>query len=363
MSRWFRGFRATEVVSVLVGLAVTFGVFGNPSALASSGTGSTRTAQAGPVWEFPQPVTGVGFAGGNRLWVFLSTRAIAPPNALWEVDTSHHRLLLRIAWPHPALAYGTAPDGAAYVVEGQTLYEWWNGHRQTYRLPVGITVTGLAAVSHQAVWLSFRLGLTGRMEVGLYRLPAAVMVYAHHLAGMANETVDALAAAPDGCWVTSAPRPTLFWVPAVGGPSTYTKLYAQALIPAHAERLAGVGVNARGEGWVSGYDTSGHPAVWAVASGGQVGPVRPLPGVVNMVSTALVVAPNGIGYVGFSAIGGSSGYPGVAGVAPNGTMTAVDWPSLAIPGGGVGAEVMLPDGRIWATMPFSRLLLPLRVVP
>jgi hypothetical protein len=312
------------------------------------------------VWQFPAPVTGLGYAGPGRLWVFLSQRAILPPDQVWEVDTTHRRVLLRASLGGAATAFGTSPDGAAFVVEGMRLIEWWQGKHATYYLPEGTKGIAVAPISHDAVWLAFRLGLTGRVEAGLYHLPDEVMTYAHHIAGMANEGVEALAAAPGGVWLASAPRPVLYWVPASGGPSTYTKLYATAFFPTDARSLSGLDLNAHGQGWLSGTTTAGQLAVWHIAGPGEIGAPRLLPIVVNMVSKGLQVAPNGVGYVGFSAVGGTSGYPGVAAVSPQGQVRATVWPQLAIPGGGVGSLLLTPTGQLWAGMPFSRLLLPLR---
>ena len=341
-------------------LVLTATLFSEGSAVASSPTWGTAVSLAGPVWQFPAPVTGLGYAGPGRLWVFLSRRAILPPDRVWEVDTAHRRVLLRVSLGGAADAFGTSPDGAAYAVQGVRLAELWRGRRAMYRLPEGVKVVALSAQSHDAVWLAFRLGLTGRVEVGLYHLPDEVMTYAHHIAGMANEGVEALAAAPGGAWVVSAPRPVLYWVPAVGGPSTYTKLYATAFFPSDAKALAGIAVNAHGQGWLSGTATNGHRVVWHIAGVRGPGKAILLPGVVNVVAKGLAVAPNGIGYVGFSAVGGTSGYPGVAGVSPVGKALASVWRQLAIPGGGVGPLLLTPTGQLWGGMPFSRLVLSLR---
>jgi hypothetical protein len=320
---------------------------------------STSVHLAGAVWRFPSPVTGLGYAGTDRLWVFLSQRAVVHPDALWEVDAGTHRVLLRVGFPGAVAAYGTAPDGAAFVAEGERLQEWWQGRQLVYRLPTGTEAEALAPVTHDAVWLALRLGATGRVEVGLYRLPSEVFAYAHHVPGMADESVASLAAAPGGAWLASAPRPVLYWTPAVGGPSTSTRLYATAFFPPHAQTLSAVAVGPAGSGWVSGYTTSGQPAVWPLRGVGRIGDPIPLPGVVNMVSAGLALAPTGTAYVGFSAVGGSSGYPGVAGVSPAGDTTATVWPDVANPGGGIGPLLIAGPGRIWAAMPFSDAVLPL----
>lgn len=328
---------------------------------ASSPAGAPTVRPAGAVWQFPEAVTGVGYGGPRRLWVFLSPRAILPPDQLWEVDPVRRRVLLRVSLPAPR-AVGTSPDGAAFVAEGAYLDEWWRGRRARYPLPVGTQVVALAARSHDAVWLALRLGTAGRVEVALERLPQDVPTYAHRLAGMANETVQAMAAAPGGVWVATQPRPVLYWAPATGGGSTYTKLYAKAFFPAQAQGLAGIAVNARGRGWLSGATTDGQRAVWPIRVQ-SVGTPIALPSVVNMVSDALAVSPGGVGFVGFSAVGGTSGYPGVVAVSPQGKVRAPVWPDLAVPGGGVGALLLTSTGQLWCTVPFSHLLVPLAASP
>lgn len=349
--------RGASAMGLLLAAALVPGV-----TWARSSMWGARVTLAGSVWQFPSPITGLGYAGSNRLWVFLSARAILPPDEMLEVNTRAHKLLLTIRFPQASPAFGTSPDGAAFLAEGEQLHEWWDGQEKAFRLPEGITVTAVAPVSHGAVWIAFRLGLTRRMEAGLYRVPQELLVDSHHLAGMANEAVVAMAPSRGGLWVATGPRPVLYWVPASGGFSPYTKAYARAMTLPSARTLAGVGVNARGQGWVSGYTTGGQPSVWAIASPDRVGSSRPLPYVVNMVSQGLAVAPNGVGYVGFSAVGGSSGYPGVVGVTPQGSAEAAVWPQLAMPGGGVGPLLLTPQGQLWGGMPFSHLLLPLRAI-
>ncbi len=101
--------------------------------------------------------------------------------------------------------------------------------------------------------------------------------------------------------------------------------------------------------------------MWRVAGVGQLGPAVPLPPAVNMVAAGLAVSAGGVGYVAFSAVGGSSGFPGVAGVSQAGATAAAVWPGLGNPGGGIGPLLLAPAGRLWAAMPFSRLLQPLTV--
>lgn len=318
-------------------------------------TWGARVVLAGPVWQFPMPVTGLGYAGPHSLWVFLSRKAVQPPTVLFEVNTQHHILERRFTLGASVRTFGTASDGTAVVAEGNRLQEWWRQAHQVFSVPRGTTVIGVAPVSHEAVWLALR-GANQRVEVGRYLLPEGRLGDVHRLAGMAQETVVGMVPASRGAWIVTGPRPVAYWVPAAGLPGSY----ARAVVPPSAQTLAAVGVNSRGQGWISGTTGDGRPAVWPIAGPANVGHPYSLPTVVNMVSQGLVVAPNGVGYFGFSALGGTSGYPGVVGVTRQGAAAASVWTQLAIPGGGVGPLLLTPTGQLWGGIPFSRLLLPLQ---
>jgi len=347
--------------------------------LAQPRASSTVRARADPIglvghpWHFPAPVSGLGYAGRGRLWVFLSRRVSNPPDALWQVVPASQRVLLKVALPAAVSSYGSSPDGAAFVSsasQGPKLSEWWGGRRLTYGLPTGTEPIALAPVSHAATWVAFRLGLTGRVEVGLYRLPEEVLVYAHHIAGMANEIVSSLAPAPGGCWLASSPRPVLYWVGDSGGPSTYTSQYAHAYPMTAAQSLGDLTVDAHGTGWVSGYTTTGAPSVWRLVGNKPMGEPVMVPSGTGTASGGLAVAESGVAYLGFSDRAGKSEIPGVAIVSPNHAVHVSTWPNLAVSGyaaghDGAGSAPLLftPAGQLWASMPASHLVFQLSTGP
>jgi hypothetical protein len=327
-----------------------------------AGTWGTSVRLSAPPWRLPGAVVGLGTAGRGRLWVLSGARA-APPSELLEVDPRRRQVLSRVTLPPGVVAYATAPDAAAFVARPLVLEEWWASRHQRFPMPTGTEAVALAPVSHTAVWVAFRLGTTGRVEVGLYRLPDEVLVDAHHVAGMANEEVASIAAAPGGCWVASAPRPSLYWVPAEGGPSTYTRSYATLVTPAAAGALTTVAVDAAGEGWVSGTTIGGRPALWRILGDGKVGGPYQLTSRVDRVGPGLGVSPSGTGYV---AVAGAGGVPGLLGVTPEGAATATFWPSLAPRSsagkGALDAVLIATLGRLFAATQ-SGLLLSLQAVP
>ena len=318
----------------------------------------TAVSLAAPPWRIPHARSVLGTPGGGRLWVLAASRSGGPSNELFEVDPSRRRVVLRMALPPDALAAAAAHDGAVFVASPLEIDEWWSGRQERFPMPTGTEAIALAPASHSALWLAFRLGTTGGVEVGLYRLPDEVLVDAHHVAGMANEAVASLAAAPGGCWVASAPRPSLYWVPAQGGPSTYTRRYATLVAVPDAGSLTTVAVDTSGSGWVSGATTTGRPVLWPIEAAEKIGAPRTLSARVVRLADGLGVSPVGTGY---AAVIGAKDVPGIVGASTTRAATVTLWPSLTPKGRASRDETLdtvlvTTNTRLYAMTPPDLLL-------
>lgn len=324
--------------------------------------------------------TAVGVAGPHALWVWTSALPRYAPDALWLVDTAAQAVVARISLPAMALAFGTSPDGAAWTVtppprfgEGDRLMgRWPDGRRVAVNLPPGFSAQALASGAADTVWVVGRetvhgvgargaVGPSGVLAALLVDVPSGIVAASPVLPGSAGATTDPWAVAADaaGLWVATNPGAVVDWVTPRGATAFHLTGAATGGAQTGAP-LASLGLNAQGQGWILGYAVSGAGAAWPIAGDGRV-VARPvaLPSTVNMVSQGVAVSDLGVGYLAFSAVGGGHGLPGIAAVAPDLHVGVSLLPLGALPGGGVGDAAWLPDGTLWAAVPFSHALFEL----
>jgi hypothetical protein len=320
---------------------------------------------SGPM-TLPEAPVGLGVAGPGRLWVFVAPRAISPPDGLWLVDTESRTVLARYPLMGPVQAFATGDDGSAWAVtaaprsragEEALIVRRPDGHVEKVLMPPGFVAQAIAPVSSQQAWLVGRqVGFRGVRSKGpelialLMNVPSGIVTASAGLPGSEGTTTAPWSAVADarGLWVATNPDAAVYWVTPRG---------ATAFHPGEAAKIDAAGINATGQGWVVGYVRSGAGAAWPITADGRLGLTPVVFGpTVNMVSAGVAVNDIGVAYLAFSAIGGTSGLPGVAGLAPDEHSALTLLPLGSLPGGGVGAETLTAGGHLWASVPFSHAL-------
>jgi hypothetical protein len=340
-----------------------------------------RVVPLGPAWTLPMSPVGLGAAGPGRLWVFLAPRAVAAPESLDLVDTTRRTILARFPLPGAVQAFGCAADGSAWVVTaggpGATpapetlLGRSPVGPGWRVPLPPGFSVQALAPVSAQQVWLVGTLRPRGVSTAGALQAPPLLALRLQLPTGAVTATAvlpgsAGMEAAPHtavadaaGLWVATNPDATVYWVSAAGA----TAFHPRGVAPRGAAPGPGLdtaGIDSVGQGWMVGYGSSGGVAAWPIVADGRLG-VQPLSfgPQVNMVSTGVAVNDIGVAYISFSAIGGPSGLPGIAGLSADEHTALTLLPLGSLAGGGAGQEVLTSSGHLWAAVPFSHALFEL----
>jgi hypothetical protein len=328
-----------------------------------------------------QAPVALGAAGPGELWVWVAPTPRAAPDALWLVDTGSRSVVARTPLPAGAEAFGVGPDGGAWTVTAsprpggweQLVGRWPDGRAVQVPLPMGFAAEALASASARAVWVvGTEAGQVPRVRgpVGaapplmalLLEVPAGIVTASAVLPGSAGASTDPWAVAADGrgLWVATRPGATVDWVTPSGATPFHLAGAAEPGTEAGGASLQSLGLNEAGEGWIAGYGAAGAAAAWPIAGDGTVIPSPVVFGpTVNMVSQGVAVNALGVGYLAFSSIGGGHGLPGIAAVAPDLSTGLTLLPLGTLPGGGVGAAVWMPDGTLWAAVPFSHALFEL----
>lgn len=317
------------------------------------------------VMTFNGVPVGLGPASSGQVWVWLASRYASPdPSQLWLVSASTHRVVGRLALGEQTPVYTIGPDGLAWYITTtmakgsvgeQLVARPPQGPAREFALSAGFDAEAVAAGPH-VVWVVgiFRTGRVGGNTfptssslTALAFDPASGLLRATvRLPHSAQLTTDSWLAAADnaGLWVATQSQGHVYWV-------TPQAVRAWTL---RSPAFSGLAIDGQGGGWLWGYGSEGAGTVWPIAANGQLGEAgRSYGPTVNMVTQGVAVNNLGMGYLPFSALGGGHGLAGVAVVTPTLQEGLTLLPLGTMPGGGVGVIMVLPNGTVWATEPYS----------
>lgn len=307
--------------------------------------------------SLPDAPVGLGIEGPGHLWVFGAHNGESQPDTLTLLsgiltDSASPQVTYR--FPQPAEAFGISSAGtavAAFSANGGAELTLYSADKSSvYPLPSQqlYTVEGVAPLSSGTVWVVGRKASGQELQVGEYH-PGQGSLSLQPITGTANEGVMGIAAAQNGAWVATGPRPVLYWVPESGALVAY---------PLDARMLGKAVAESNGDGWLAGSLPDGSPEMWKLQPGKAPIPVR-MPPPIDMLG-GLAVGPDGTGYAGWSAVGGGHGLPGFAHVSGDAASLTIEVDTISpddLPGGGVGSVAVDNSGHVWCGVPFSHAVL------
>ncbi len=319
---------------------------GNPSSTPANPAGHWRTV------AMPEKPIGLGQAGSGHLWVFEAQPLATPVDRVALVDESSGATIFDTGLATPASAWCVDKQGVAWEAENgngrETLLAFDPATRgsTTYTLPSSIAGVAGMAGAPGGLWLVVD-DPSGGLAAARFS-PAGGMGPLWPVSSV-RQAVD-VAGSPSGrLWVVLQGLNQPLSVDGNGTVHTYSSW------PGKLGQVAAV---SGGSAYITGYapETSHHVHLLAYQYGQPGYRDYPTPQIADMPG-GLAVSPNRAVFLGFSAVGGGHGLPGLWELQGTSVSRLIDVPLGGLPGGGVGAVLAGGGGDVWLALPFSRVLL------